>query len=268
MDFIRSAYEVPARFFRDDPLILLPMHWSFVSKYTPGMPWAHAFGTRVWDTKDEDDPDVGEQNNPRTWFGGLPPFPLPLVGPLHLDDMGICGTEEQWQRGCLSTDPVPPDWPGTQVHRCCKPPPREAVGGVAIGSGKEYVCGPGSLFPNVFFMTLTALPGYCTFMNGEYPMVFTQVGGDHYEWIGIPPNSADGFVWTFLLTCDGPDVGGCGFLMSGQDTAGNSFALNFSAPFHIGYDGFGDTTFARTVGAFGCPAQPPFDPAGTASFRP
>jgi hypothetical protein len=259
---------VPVRFFSDDPTREDVIEWSFVPEGTPDFPFEHAFYSRTWELEEENEPTIGERDETRTWLGGKPSYPLPVIGPLLIDDLGICGTERQWQRGSVATDPIPPLWPNTQIQTCCKRPPLAPDGGEAWGNRAPYLCGPASLFPALLFMTLEATPGHCAKMNGTYPMVFTSEGGDHYAWVGKPPNETSGEIWTFSLACVGPTPGGCNFLMFGDSDQGNAFSLNYSQPFFIDYGGFGNTDFPFTFGSFGCndPLMP--DPAGTAIFLP
>jgi hypothetical protein len=134
VDYIRSAYTVDVRFFHDSPATTRQIQWSFVAEEKPGMPWAHAFGSRTWDIGEEPEPLVGEVDGPRNWRGGTPPYALPIVGPLRIDNLGLCGTEEQWQNGASIMDPIPANWLNTPIPRCCKRPPLFARGGVAVGS--------------------------------------------------------------------------------------------------------------------------------------
>lgn len=218
MDFIRSAYVVDARFYRDLPDVTAPMQWSFVTDKTPGMPFAHAFWSKTWDIDEIDDDDVGETAGPRTWKGGTPPFPLPLVGPLGIDDLGLCGSKEQWQLGALSTDPVPDVWPNTQVKRCCRRPPEIDRGGVKIGAILANQCGQCAAMPGLLFLSIAADPGQCTFMDGTY---LCRWKVDAWYWTGVPPNSADGKTWTFRLFCASTPDESASLQWYAQDTDGN-----------------------------------------------
>jgi len=168
---------VPARFFKDDPDTLLPMRWSFVPEKTPGLYWSHAFGSRVWEVGEEDEGPVGELDGPRTWQGGLPPYPLPIVDPLGRGELGICGSMEQWQEGCRTSDPVPPNWPGSFVHRCCAPPPLDGFGGVVLGGpGEIGPCCEGVTIPEIVQVLLTIDFGFCPPLDG-IPFLMSQFLG-------------------------------------------------------------------------------------------
>jgi len=177
VDYIRSAYSCPVRFFRDDPLSVLNVRWSFVPENTPGMPFSHAFGSRQWDLDEEEEPLVGELDGPRAWRGGLPAFPLPIVGPLGIDNLGLCGSEDQWKRGALTSDPVPPVWLFTGVKQCCKRPPKWADGGVAIGRATGVTCGTCSDLPKVLFLTVVNQPGFTALFSGTWPLVWDEAFG-------------------------------------------------------------------------------------------
>ena len=173
VDYIRSAYTVPMRFFRDDPLSVLTVRWSFVADNTPGMPFAHAFGCRQWDIGEEEEPLIGELDGPRSWRGGTPPYPLPIVGPLGIDNMGLCGAEEQWKNGALTSDPVPPNWLNTAIPQCCKRPPLFARGGVAIGGpGEIGPCCAGVGLPVNLKAIFSNVVGSCPVLEGLQVALF------------------------------------------------------------------------------------------------
>jgi len=200
VDYIRAAYTVDVRFFRDSPATSREIQWSFVPENTPGMPWAHAFGSRTWDLEEENEPLVGELDGPRSWRGGTPPFPLPIVGPLGIDNMGICGTEEQWQRGASINDPIPANYLNTSVPRCCKRPPLHARGGVAVGQLRDVTCNNCTNLPRVLFVNVVATGIGCTLANGTWPIVWdptvSRYVGHHVAPNGIP--------FTFEMTCTNP----------------------------------------------------------------
>ena len=208
VDFIRSAYKVPMRFFADSPATVREVQWSFVADNTPEMPWAHAFGSRVWDVGEEVEPLVGELDGPRAWRGGIPPYPLPIVGPLGLDNMGLCGTEEQWKLGASLNDPIPPSWLNTAVPRCCKRPPIFARGGVAVGSSPPVFapcCGDNPL-PLMVTCVFTNTAPVCAVLDGipfplfqssEQPIgLFGSV-----SYFRSQQFLSGGKDWRFWLTC-------------------------------------------------------------------
>jgi hypothetical protein len=200
VDFIRSGYTVPARVFRDNDSITVPIQWSFVPANTPGMPFAHAFGSREWEIDEGPEPAIGEADGPRVWRGGLPPFPLPVVGPLGIDDLGICGTEDQWKRGALTSDPVGPVWPFTSVSQRCKRPPLAPNGGVAIGRVTDVHCNNCFDLPRVLFVNVVNLPTFCTLANGTWPIVWDP-SVQRYVGNHVLPN---GVAFTFQMSCGNP----------------------------------------------------------------
>lgn len=120
---MRSAYSADFAFYRGLPDLTSKVLWFFVpEKLQRPMPFATAFASTVWSKKDEIQPPIGERFHPVPWSGGLPPFPIGYGG--------VCGTEKQWQYGCEPSDPIPATWPGTNVPKCCLPPPGDVNSGV------------------------------------------------------------------------------------------------------------------------------------------
>jgi len=213
VDYIRAAYTVDVRFFRDSPATSRKIQWSFVAENTPGMPWAHAFGSRTWDLEEEEEPLVGELDGPRAWRGGTPPFPLPIVGPLGIDNMGICGTEEQWQRGASINDPIPANYLNTAVPRCCKRPPLYARGGVAVGSSPPVLapcCGDFPL-PVALACTFSNTSPVCSILDG-IPFQLIQTSEQPPGFIvGVSffrsgQFTSGGLTWRFWLICAPTDA--------------------------------------------------------------
>lgn len=128
MDILRSAYRCKMRFYVDRPDLETDVLWYFADEGAPTLGTPHSFGTRVWEVKQSDSPDIGEQNSPRPWRGGLPEVPLGPGQP--------CGTPLQWVAGLgdRASNAVldannPPMYPP-----CC-PPPIRAIGGCYQGPG-------------------------------------------------------------------------------------------------------------------------------------
>ena len=123
---MRAAYKSNMAFYRDDPSRLTPIQWYQVSGENAALPFATAFYSSVWEKKEGlPNPVLGEQFEPMTWTNGLPPYPV--------SSTGICGSGDRWENGCLTSDPMPLLWPGSNVPRCCKEPPVDAPGGLATG---------------------------------------------------------------------------------------------------------------------------------------
>lgn len=115
VDAIRSAYSCQARFYKDDPTKLTTIKWYFTPILTPAVPYAHPFGQRVWDEREgEPQPQLGEVYGTRSYYNGKPLN--------YFTDYGLCGRQEQWEQGCLTTDTIPPKYHGTDVPTCCGVP--------------------------------------------------------------------------------------------------------------------------------------------------
>ena len=127
-------------FFRDDPTRLSNVQWYYADPSLSGLPYATVFASQVWDMRDKSIPQpvIGERYQPRPYSVGNPPYPT--------GGGGDCGTKDQWLRGCLSSDAVPPIFPLTSVPICCLRPPDPFAGGQAIGGVgalvQEYSGGP------------------------------------------------------------------------------------------------------------------------------
>ena len=114
------------RFYRDDPTKITQVQWYFVGEDGPWLGREYSFGSLQWDKRENiPEPDVGEVYDPQPWKNGKPPYAI--------NPGGLCGSQDQWIHGALSTDPVPPDYPGTQIPVCCANPQEPEIGGNAIG---------------------------------------------------------------------------------------------------------------------------------------
>jgi len=122
VDVLRSCYESEMRFFRDSEQ-KTKVFWYFVPEDRKAIPFEHDFYSRIYDEEPQE--EIGELQEPRKWIGGQPP--CPEAG------KGLCGSEDQWQRGASIDDPTPGFWPGTDLPRCCEPPFIGSCGGVAYG---------------------------------------------------------------------------------------------------------------------------------------
>lgn len=102
------------KFYRDSDE-LVKVEWYFVPDDTPEVPYAHPFGTRVWDKRNQEgEPDLGERFTNRTYRKGKKPY--------RFKGVGLCGTREQWERGASVNDELPEKWPDSNVPRCCPKP--------------------------------------------------------------------------------------------------------------------------------------------------
>jgi len=121
---MRSAYEADFLFYHDSPK-RRKVIWYFVPDNREVIPWAHAFGSQIYEREFGVDGELGEQFEPVPWRGGQAPCPEPAKG--------LCGTEQQWQNGLSISDPSPAAHPGTSVPVCCPKPLVGCCGGLAIG---------------------------------------------------------------------------------------------------------------------------------------
>ena len=125
-DVLRTCYRAKMKFFNDSDK-LTTVDWFFTEN-TDTIPFSHNFASRVYREEWELDPDLGEQNEPRTWLSGAAPCPCPKKG--------FCGSQGQWVNGSSLGDPLPALWPRTNVNKCCEEPPPCADGGVVMGGPK------------------------------------------------------------------------------------------------------------------------------------
>jgi hypothetical protein len=130
VDFLRTGYSVGMRFFNDAPDDVRRVDWYKADPKAKMMPFATSFASLNYDVKDEPyQPAIGEEYGGRKWRNYSPPYPCPKCG--------LCGTEEQWQRGASIDDPEPETWPNSPVPKCCCPPPPIGLGGIAYGGSVE-----------------------------------------------------------------------------------------------------------------------------------
>lgn len=124
VECLRSCYTADFVFYDGDPT-RNKVIWYWVPDDRKFMPFGHSFGSRIYDRDELDEPTIGEQFSPVPWRGGQAPCPEPLKG--------LCGTEEEWERGLdADRDPVEA-WPHTLIPKCCPLPLIGCCGGIAIG---------------------------------------------------------------------------------------------------------------------------------------
>jgi len=132
VDVLRQCYSAEMAFFHDRPGELRTVHWYRVPETAKEMPWATAFGSRIYERGDEVQPAIGERFSPVPWRACNPPCPTPAGG--------LCGTEDQWANGASIDDLLPAVWPGTAIPQCCNLPLVGSCGGVAIGRAGFGAC--------------------------------------------------------------------------------------------------------------------------------
>jgi len=104
----------------------IPVDWYFVPESRGVVPFAHSFGSRIYERADELPDAVGERFKPVTWRGGQPPAPEP--------NGEVCGAEEQWQNGTtLKVCPVC-GCPVVPVRCSCAGQGIGTAGGIGYGS--------------------------------------------------------------------------------------------------------------------------------------
>jgi len=122
--------------------------------------------------------------------------------------MGICGTEDQWQRGASINDPIPANYLNTSVPRCCKRPPLYARGGVAVGGpGVPGPCCEGVTLPTDLTVRFYDLVPLCNQLNNNPFLMGLVVGPPppafpSARWVSV--NEFDfggGFVGRFYIGC-------------------------------------------------------------------
>ncbi len=195
------------RFFRDDGR-KTKVIWYFVPDDRETVPYAHSFASRIYERADELQEEIGELYSPVPWRGGQPPCPETFSG--------LCGTEQQWQRGALLAESVINLWPGTNVPKCCQEPFRNACGGIAYGDTEE-ICHVDSTFDlyrpfGAGVPTFTNVP--CSFVNDLRPGRGTSpnntVAWTHYIDIATSVDVLDGCTRTAMVNTlnyfDGDEV--------------------------------------------------------------
>ena len=136
MGMLRKCYDVPVCFFRDAPGLVTVVHYFFVPSTNLAMPFPHAFDPKNWDIGERVAP-VGQQLGIVRFTKGNPSR--------RYQGANFCGTIDQWQNGCLTTDPLPPIDPTTGAPFCCGRVGQLAAGGFLLAGGAQA----GIVFPFV-----------------------------------------------------------------------------------------------------------------------
>ncbi len=89
------------------------------------MPFAHMYGSRIYERDEEEQEMLGELFTPTKWRGCNEPCPCAAGG--------LTGSEEQWQQGTSIHDPLPACFPGSNVPLKCDALIMLVCGGVAYG---------------------------------------------------------------------------------------------------------------------------------------
>lgn len=118
--------------FRDDPSRVVPVQWYFVDPTKNAIDFPNLFGSNIYDRWEKISPAVGEQFEPHPYSTG--------TTPPGLSKGGLCGSQQQWQEGALTTDPIPAFQPNSVSPICCSPVPFWGVGGTRDGLKFPLVC--------------------------------------------------------------------------------------------------------------------------------
>jgi len=123
------------RIFRDDLAVEVPVRWYYVPDDRRVLPYATPFGNRDWEFA-EGDPGLllGEVYGSRRYYGGQDP-----VGVLA---QGLCGTQQQWERGPSLLDPVRPLNPTTGRQCCCGRGTLLGTPGIVLAIESEIIMPP------------------------------------------------------------------------------------------------------------------------------
>lgn len=183
VDVLRSCYAVPFRFFHNAPDVQTDCEWYFVPDDRKVVPFAHAFGSRIYEREELPEWPIGERYQPHPWRGGQEPCPATRGG--------LCGGERQWQEGCSISVPSPAVWPGSLIPICCDQPSEVDCGGTAIGDGGEMRC----VFDTTFDVYVPFGAGAPDSTNNAGALIDDLANGR-----GFSPNNT--VAWTHVLECD------------------------------------------------------------------
>lgn len=193
---LRFAYTRPMRLWADRPDILTPVRWYRAAKGAKQLPFPTAFGSRIWDRKDDPPAGVGEvTDSPLQWQGGRDVLGYKGQGPpcgaaaawLGLTVLGVnpafdtdgrggstcCGEGRAVFAGIQTktVGPVPvPPFPAFVLAGFMEPPPDGRpffdVGGILAGDSQHLICPPG--LGGIWGVSIA-----CTFVTNEIQQTLT-----------------------------------------------------------------------------------------------
>lgn len=202
---MRSCYSTKMRFYHD-AATETDVEWYFLddvpAKGNVGpadselIPFAHSFGSRIYERDDGQPPPIGERYSPVPWRNGSPPAVQPIGG--------LGGTADEWLNGCSIDDPLPAFHPGTNCPVACRlaPPPPEPkiIGGWILGASGFGAC-----------HMITTFDLYQPF--GAAAPTSTNLDCQFVEdlYAGRGTNPLNTVAWTHYIDCDVsiPIVDGC-----------------------------------------------------------
>jgi len=121
---------VMMRLHRDDPSKLTPVRWYYVPDDREFIPYPTPFCSRDWELE-LGDALLGEVASTRQWSQAPPTS--------ELAGEGLCGSREQWERGCLTTDFIAPINPTTAQKCCCGRGSLTTEVSMALALGAEVI---------------------------------------------------------------------------------------------------------------------------------
>jgi len=155
---MRSCYKSKIAFFSDDPASLTDVEWYFCAPNF--LPFPTIFNAYQYPDPDYPVPVLGEQATRTRWRGGNPPTPSPSGTP--------CGDRSIWLNGGNAATPIPGYYPGTNIARCCNPPPMGGIATLGTGdpAGQSVPCACESV-PAVVYLKITGTFPACPLLpNG------------------------------------------------------------------------------------------------------
>ena len=158
--------------------------WYFVPENTPALSFPMAFSDSVWDKRNVEPLGiVGEDPNGHGYSKGLPPPAYAAPGP------GFCGSLDQWENGCLTSDPIPADYPASFVPVCCAGVKTLPNGGAAAGKKLfPFPCCPQwSGVPSTVYGTFYHTHGACPALDGA-TVPFHLIDSSNPCFSAIPDN--------------------------------------------------------------------------------
>ena len=233
---MRSAYEANFRFYRDAGT-LTRVVWYFVPGSSEVVPYCHPFFSRIYERLDnEDSPDLGEQNTPIPWQGGLNPG-AEATG-------GLCGSRDQWEKGARTSDPVPGLWPGTNLPKCCQKLYDVSIGGSGFGEPVVPMpCGIVDPAPFISFIQFSGCSPACAELVAPIPVFRTTghcvISGSRREFIAVSaPKNIHGTNYLFAVVCGG-GFPGAEFFAYWEESLGCTFAFSagFGGPISVSFTG-------------------------------
>lgn len=126
VSMVRFDYQAEMRVWGDDTGATVRVQWYPCAESALSLPFAHAFGSRVWDAHTIGAQVIGEDPLSVRFHSGAA-----VVAPAG---QFFCGDERLWLKGASVLDRIPPTNVLTGLPCCCGPAPFVARGG-GLGGG-------------------------------------------------------------------------------------------------------------------------------------